>query len=176
MFKRELIFLFLFFGNIFAFDLSKISTFQANFTQIINSDNKELIYRGEIFAKKEPNNVRWNYIYPLEKQVFIFAKKTILIEPELEQVTIRNLDQEIPFFDILNKAEQIDNNHYVALLNDYKFFLVLKNNQISRIFYKDSFDNDVSIKLSDVKINSPFDKNIFTVEFSEDFDVINDSQ
>jgi outer membrane lipoprotein carrier protein len=161
----------LFYGFLTAFDLDKVQDFKAQFSQLIVSENQNIVYRGTIFVKK-PNLVHWKYIYPVKKDVYILGNKITIIEHDLEQVTVKYLSEEIPFFKILSESKRINKELYKTTVNKHEAFLVLKNNEISRIFYKDSFDNDVSIRLLNLRQNINMSFNVFKINHPEYYDLI----
>lgn len=158
-------------SSLFAFG-ENIQSFEADFVQtIIDEENKTLKYTGKIYSKR-PSFVLWHYEEPVNKKIYIKGKRAIIVEPELEQVVIKNLRSEIDFFTILSKAQKIDNSHYKAHYKDIEFILQEENGVIKALSYTDQLENKVSIIFSSQKQNSTIDDDIFIAKVPTDFDII----
>jgi len=159
-------------NSVFAFG-EKIDSFEANFVQtIIDEENKKLVYKGEIFATK-PNSVLWHYQEPVNKKIYIKKFEAVIIEPELEQVIIKNLRSEIDFFSILSKAKKIDETHYKAFYKEIEFILEEdKDGHIKSLNYSDELENKVKIVFSNQKTNQKIKNSIFMPVVPKGFDVI----
>ena len=84
-----------------------ISSFHSTFTQtIIDEHKKKLVYTGELWAAK-PQNALWTYQKPIQKSVYINGARLTLIEPAIEQATVRTLNVDIYFLEIIKKAKPI---------------------------------------------------------------------
>jgi outer membrane lipoprotein carrier protein len=128
-----------------ASELKDINSYQASFTQsIVNNSNKEILYNGSIYIK-QPSNALWKYIDPIEKNVYILANKVIIVEPDLEQVIISTLKEEINILNLLKNSSKISKTKYEANVYDKKYILTIKNGQLTQINYKDEIENKVTI-------------------------------
>lgn len=150
----------------------EINTFNGKFVQtIVDDSGKKIVYNGELWASK-PQNALWIYQKPIQKSVYINAQKITVIEPSIEQVTLRNLDSEIDFLTIIQKAKKIDNNRYIATVKGQNYEITFKNDLLSTIHYIDSFDNQVTIRFTDPTQNRSIDANKFKPLIPSDYDVI----
>jgi outer membrane lipoprotein carrier protein len=150
----------------------EINTFNGKFVQtIIDDSGKKIIYTGELWASK-PQNALWLYQKPIQKSVYINAQKITVIEPSIEQVTLRNLDSEIDFLTIIQKAKKIDENRYTATVKGQNYEITFKNDLLNTIRYADSFDNQVTIRFTDPIQNRSIDAGKFKPLIPSDYDVI----
>lgn len=150
----------------------EINSFNGKFVQTIIDDNgKKIIYSGELWASK-PQNALWVYQKPIQKSVYINGQKITVIEPSIEQVTLRTLDSEIDFLQIIQQAKKVDENKYVATVKGEKYTVIFNNDLLSSISYTDGFDNKVLIKFADPKQNKEIDSSKFKPRIPEDYDVI----
>jgi outer membrane lipoprotein carrier protein len=156
-------------------NIKELNSFQANFIQSITDDKKKVLnYKGDVVATK-PQNARWNYTSPISKQVYINAHVVTIVEPELEQVIIKNINSNFDFFHLVKNAKQISKNSYEAFYKETKFLIQTDSNDIiSSISYKDEFENDVVIHFTNQEINKPIESKIFVPTIPIDYDVIRD--
>ena len=160
----------LFYAN--ASDIKDINSYQASFTQsIVNSSNKEILYNGNIYIK-QPSDVLWKYNNPIEKNVYILANQVIIIEPDLEQVIISTLKEEINILDLLKNPTEVSKNKYEATIYDKKYILTIINDQLTQINYSDEIENKVTIYFKDIKQNHEISNNIFKFKIPREYDVI----
>ncbi len=158
--------------SIFANPLSKIETFQADFTQsIINSSGKEIRYNGKMYAK-QPYFIYWRYNSPIIKNVYFNKKEVVIIEPELEQAITSKLDKEIHILDLLKDARKISSNHYISQLNNIDYSILLKDDKLARITYTDEIENKVTIYFENALHNQKLDSHIFQYKIPSSFDII----
>ncbi len=163
--------LILLYSALFA-DLSTLNSFRADFTQTITDDKgKTLSYKGSIKAKK-PQYATWNYTSPVEKNVFINADKIVMVEPELEQVVIKHIENKFDFFNMIKYAKQIDENLYIAHYKDTKFQIKIVNSIVSSIMYEDEFGNQIDISFKNQLQNTPIDSKEFTPVYPLNYDII----
>jgi len=151
---------------------NNLSTFQADFEQILKNDRNDTItYTGKIYADKNEKAL-WIYKTPVFKKIYYKNKQVVIIEPELEQVIISKLDKVPNVLNILQKAKKIKNNLYLATCckNSYKIYL--KNGVISKITYKDKMQNSVTIIFSNQKVNKTIPKSIFTYKIPNNYDIL----
>lgn len=154
----------------FAFSFyENVNSFEANFVQRVDSDGTEVLYKGKLTVQK-PNQAVWQYINPVNKQIVINNDQVVVIEPELQQVTFRKNSQGLQITDLINKSKKLEENRYVAEINNKKYLLLLKDGKLNRIIYEDEMENGVEITLIDIKENSKIDKNIFSPKIPADYD------
>ncbi len=151
---------------------NNLSTFEADFKQILKNDRNDTItYTGKLYADKNEKAL-WIYKTPVFKKIYYNNKQVVIIEPELEQAIISKLDKVPNVLNILQKAKKIKKNLYLATCckNSYKIFL--KNGIISKITYKDKMQNEVTIIFSNQKVNRKIPNKIFTYKIPKDYDIL----
>jgi outer membrane lipoprotein carrier protein len=154
--------------------LDSITSFEADFTQIITDDkNKVLTYSGHITAS-HPQYAKWNYTSPVKKDVYINEFKVTIVEPEIEQVIIKRIDSSFDFFKMISKANKVKENTYVANYKKKQFTITKSNNLIYSISYKDEFENSVKIIFDNQKQNHKLQKRVFMPHFPLYYDIIRD--
>ncbi len=154
--------------------MDNINSFKADFIQSVTDDkNVSLTYSGQISASK-PQNAIWNYLKPIKKDVYINQYRVIVVEPEIEQVIIRKIKSNFDFFLMIKNAVKIDKNKYEANYKESKFIIIIENNLIKTISYKDEFENDVKISFKNQKQNIKIDEEVFVAKYPLEFDIIRD--
>ena len=167
--------LFILFISTFGFaSIDNINSFEADFKQVITDEkNKKLIYKGHVIASR-PQNVLWNYVKPIKKKIYIQNFGVTIVEPEMEQIIKKKYSSAFNFFKMLEKAKKIDKNTYLVINQKIKFFILMQNNIIKSISYKDKFENNVEIIFDNQKQNKKIDKNIFYLSIPDGYDVVVD--
>lgn len=151
-----------------------LNSFNSKFIQtIIDDNNKKIVYSGELWASK-PQNALWAYQKPIQKSVYVNGSKATVIEPQIEQVTIRKLDDEIDFLQIIQKAKKVENDRYTATVKGQSYTVLFKNDLLSAITYTDSYDNKVSIQFTNPVQNKSIEASRFKPLIPESFDIIKD--
>ncbi|MCW8838494.1 MAG: LolA-like outer membrane lipoprotein chaperone [Thiovulaceae bacterium] len=154
--------------------LFEINTFEADFIQSITDEkNKVLRYTGHIIASK-PKSATWQYLSPIEKNIYIHNFEATIVEPEIEQVIIRRIESEFDFFQMIKIAKEIDKNSFLTVYNNTNYTIKINNGLIESISFLDQFENKVKIKFSNQKQNHTIDKNVFIPNYPMDFDIVND--
>ena len=154
--------------------MNDITSFDADFMQKITDDkNKVLTYKGHITASK-PQNAFWNYISPIEKNVYITKFDVTIVEPELEQVIIRKVSNDFDFFKMIKNAKKIKKDMYRANYKETMFTIATKDNLIVSISYLDNFENIVKITFSNQKQNIKINRKVYQAKFPLGYDIIRD--
>lgn len=149
-----------------------IQSFNSKFEQTITDDNgKTIRYTGELWAAK-PQNALWMYQKPIKKSVFVNAQKITIVEPSIEQVTLRTLDGEIDFLQIIQQAKKVEDHTYVATIKGEKYTIFFNNDHLSAISYTDGFDNKVVIKFISPIQNKPIESSKFKPTIPDEYDII----
>jgi outer membrane lipoprotein carrier protein len=157
-----------------AADIKNLESFQSNFTQSIKSINDKVIeYKGEVFIKNT-GKILWKYKTPIEKNVYILNDFAIVDEPELEQAIYTQLQSEINIIKLLNTSKKINENSYIANIDDTDYLIESSKdtNEIEIIKYKDKLDNRVEIKFENQISNKDINDDIFKFTAPEHYDII----
>lgn len=154
--------------------LDEINSFEADFTQsVTDENNKVLSYSGSIMAAK-PQNVMWDYEKPIKKNVYINTESVTIVEPEIEQVIIKEIESNFNFFNMIKNAKKTKENTFVATYKESVFTITTKNSFIKSISYTDEFENRVVITFDNQKQNESINSNVFIPKIPTDFDIIRD--
>jgi outer membrane lipoprotein carrier protein len=75
---------------------SEVSTFEASFVQVVLDENLDTLDEsaGRMWMSR-PGRFRWNYEPPNEQQIVGDGQNLWIFDPELEQVTVRNMDESL---------------------------------------------------------------------------------
>lgn len=153
-------------------EIPKIDSFEADFTQTIVSDKgNELHYYGHVLAAK-PQYALWQYLKPVVKEIYITKRNVTIIEPEIEQVIIRNIHNNFDFFSLIQTAKEIKKDTYITILKDIKYTIKIQNNNIASISYKDEFENSVIITFEKQSQNGEVDLKVFSPIIPLEYDII----
>jgi outer membrane lipoprotein carrier protein len=149
-----------------------ITSFHAPFSQTITDEhNKKIVYSGELWASK-PQNALWMYKKPMQKSVYINGQRLTLIEPAIEQATVRTLNDEIDILEIIKKAKPLTATRYSAAVNGQTYFIEFSNDTLSSISYTDGYENQVVIKFLNPVSNQPIEASRFKAVIPAEFDII----
>lgn len=154
------------------YDIKNLKSFKADFIQKIESfSNKTIEYKGKVFIKNS-GKILWKYKEPIKKNVYIIKDFVIVDEPELEQAIFTKLESDINIIKLLNNSQKINQNTYIAKIDEISYLIETKNNKINTIKYKDKLDNKISIVFLKVIQNSNIDDKIFEFIAPKDYDII----
>lgn len=155
-------------------NIEDINSFEADFKQdVVNEKGDLLSYTGHIQALK-PQFAFWDYVAPVQKEIYVSAYKVVIIEPEIEQAIIRVIQNDFDFFSMMHQAKKIDKNTYSAVFKESQFTIKLKDSKIESISYQDEFENSVKISFTKQKQNGEINKKLFIPKIPLDYDVIRD--
>ncbi len=149
-----------------------IKSMEADFYQEIKGERGSIpvVYQGKLYAFN--NKVKWEYTAPLKKEVYLEKNQAYIYEPELKQVTIGSLKENVDFFHILKNVKKTSNNHYETKIGDTLYFLVIKDSKPNMLMYNDSLDNYITISFKNIKINTKIDSSIFIFQPPDDVEYI----
>ncbi len=155
--------------------LKEIKTFSADFTQILHSSEEnaqnQIVYKGRVLALA-PSKLRWDYVTPIPKEIFIEEGTMIVYEPKLKQAIVTRLQENMDLLYLLKNAKKITENHYEAMISEQKYNLLLENGLPKQISFNDTLGNEVEIIFSDIKVNITMDSKIFDFKPSSEIDII----
>ncbi len=126
--------------------------FQAVFVQkITNTKGKTISYSGKVrFSNK--TLLKWKYLEPTKKEVCTDGLELLVVDHDLEQVSIYLITKGFDFSKILNKAKEHSKNIYVAKHENKNYTIqVNAKQQLHSIAYFDDLDNKVQIVFKKMK-------------------------
>ena len=120
--------------------------FKADFEQkITNSKGKVIKYEGKVHFSGE-NLFKWSYISPTKKEVCTDGLELMVVDHDLEQVSIYYITKGLDISKVLNKAKLHNKNIYVAEYEGKNYTIQLdKKEKLHSIAYYDELDNKVQI-------------------------------
>ena len=126
--------------------------FQANFEQkITNTKGKVIKYKGKI-AFSDKNIFKWSYLSPTKKEVCTDGAELLVVDHDLEQVSIYYITKGLDISKVLNKAKLHNGNIYVAEYEGKNYTIQLDNKEkLQSIAYFDELDNKVQIIFTKIK-------------------------
>jgi outer membrane lipoprotein carrier protein len=153
-------------------DMKNLKTFEANFEQSIKSNSgNEISYLGNVFIKNS-GKILWEYKTPIEKNVYVLNNFVIIDEPELEQAIYTTLENEINIIDLIKGSKKVDENTFLASIDEIKYFISLEKGKINTISYTDKLDNKVLISFNAVKQNENISDDVFKFDIPDYYDII----
>ncbi|MBZ7938561.1 outer membrane lipoprotein chaperone LolA [Campylobacter sp. W0014] len=167
--KKIFIFFLIAVVKIWAIDLD-FNTYSSDFTQLVKSKNSTLRYSGHFIISKD--KAFWEYTAPNKKEIYINKNRVAIIEHDLEQVIFSKLDNIPNLNQIFKNAKQISKNKLLAKYEKIDYTLILDQDKIQSISYKDEFENDVTITLSNQIKNPKIDPKIFEFKIPKNYDIV----
>jgi outer membrane lipoprotein carrier protein len=137
----------LLFGNI-----ALPENFQAEFTQKITNTKATVIhYSGKVnFSNK--TLFKWSYETPTKKEVCSNGLELLVVDHDLEQVSVYLINKGIDIAQILKNAQLQNKNIYVAEYENKKYTIQTDNQKkLHSIAYFDDLDNKVQIVFKHMK-------------------------
>jgi len=120
--------------------------FQANFEQkITNTKDKVIKYEGKVlFSNKD--EFKWSYLSPTKKEVCTNSIELLVVDHDLEQVSIYYITKGLDISKVLHKAKRHNKNIYVAEYEGINYTIQLDNKEkLHSIAYYDELENKVQI-------------------------------
>lgn len=152
-------------------EIKNIKSFEAEFTQILHSQNDDIVYKGKI-KSLAPHYVLWDYSSPITKQIYIQRDSMIIYEPRLKQAIISSLQENLDILSLIKSAKKIKDNLYESTIMGQKYNLTFKDGILNSITFEDSLQNQVEIKFSQIKVDSSIEPHIFEFKPTSDIDII----
>jgi len=154
--------------------LNNINSFEADFSQnIVDDKGVKITYTGHITASK-PRYALWQYFKPIKKSVYILPNKIIVIEPELEQVIIKHLNENFDLFKVIKNAKKIDKNKYLAKFKNKEYIITTDKATIKSISYNDELENAIKIVFDDQKINKKISQEKYIPNIPDEYDIVSE--
>jgi|SRR5215831_2119718 len=166
---------------------------QAEFHQVVrDSQGRTIEESGGTLALARPNRFRWDYREPHPQVIVADGTKLWLYDPDLEQVTVRRLDQSLAGTPAMLlsgegdlrasfRVENIERRNGTDWLNlipkradtDFKQVrLGLRGNLLVAMELSDKLGQITELEFSRVQRNPPFDDNRFVFTPPQGVDVI----
>jgi len=176
--------------------LEGYESYQADFIQIVVNENGNKVQetRGTLKAKR-PGLFYWETSAPLSQFVVSNGETVEVYDPDLEQVTIHNLDERVQSTPALLLSGEVDNLEETYRVSGRKvgehtreFTLEPKSpdslfTSLRLTFYKgelqemrmqDSLSQISILSFDRIRVNEPVEASVFTLEYPEGVDIIRD--
>ncbi|EDM23844.1 hypothetical protein FE773_05985 [Caminibacter mediatlanticus TB-2] len=151
--------------TLYSFALTLPNKFSSEFIQTINSNDKNLTYKGKVYLNN--NEIVWKYIYPNNKIIWV-KDKVYIYEPDLEQLTITKRNK-LSLRDIVKNAKKIKNNLYFSKVENKKIYFIY-DKTLKKLYYKNNIGNKITIKFFNQK--NDVNKSVFKINLPKDIDII----
>ncbi|MBZ7929339.1 LolA-like outer membrane lipoprotein chaperone [Campylobacter molothri] len=167
--KKIFIFFLITMVKIWAIELD-FNTYSSNFTQLVKSKNSTLCYSGYFIISKD--KAFWEYTTPNKKEIYIDKNRVVIIEHDLEQAIFSKLENIPNLKQIFKNAKPISENKLLAKYEKVNYTIILDQDKIQSISYKDEFENDVTITLSNQIKNPKINPKIFEFKIPKNYDIV----
>lgn len=147
-----------------------IKDFKSSFTQTITTPkNKISKYSGKI--KFLNGSMKWEYLKPYKKEICSKENQMLIVNHDLEQVSLLNSPKKINILKVLNSAKHHHKNIYTVKMFGSLYTISVTKKKLDYITFYDNLDNKVLIRFTNVK----FDKiNNMLCNYPEYYDFIED--
>ncbi len=172
--------------------LNSTKTITANFKQVLINEAGDPFQTsyGQFYLQR-PGKFRWDYTKPFQQQIISTDGKVWFYDTDLEQVTIKKLDEsvgstpalllsgDVPLEDNYNIEQQGSegNMHWVKLVpknqdSTFKYVLIgLEKGILSGMQLNDNFGQLTRIYFSSLKVNQGVDANLFEFNAPKGVDI-----
>ncbi|MFC4260494.1 outer membrane lipoprotein chaperone LolA [Marinobacter lacisalsi] len=178
--------------------LSSYSTFQAAFTQTVADDRGRVVQEstGNLKAKR-PGLFYWETKPPANQFIVSDGETVQLYDPDLEQVTIQELDEQVSTTpalllsgetDGLSETYNISERRYGEHTREYtleplsedslfiSLTLTFYDDELQAMRMEDSLAQRTELEFGNIRINQPVADSAFELEYPESVDVIQSMQ
>lgn len=164
--------LFLFAQNTQKETWRNVKSIEADFIQEIRGEKGAMpvVYKGKLYAAN--NKIKWVYTAPIAKEVYLEKTQAYIYEPQLKQVTIGNLTENVDFLQILKKVQKVGEDSYKTKIGDIIYYVIIKNSKPYELKYTDSIDNVIVIRFQNVNMNAVINKDVFIFQPPDDVEYI----
>jgi outer membrane lipoprotein carrier protein len=179
--------------------LNAVRTMQANFTQTVYDNRGKAIQKSYgRMAMQRPGKFRWQLIKPLPQLIIANQSRLWIVDPDLEQVTIRVLHQatgETPALLLSHENSMLDNDFNVKEMQkktpgwrwfdltpkkaDSVFASVQMGfvaNQIREMRLQDHLGHTTTVQFDNIKSNATLSPSLFTYKPPANMDVIDETR
>lgn len=174
--------------------VENLSTLEADFSQkLVDANGRQLQQQTGVVAMKKPGRFNWHYLQPFEQQIVADGEKLWFYDVDLEQVTVKPLEEalgsapialltsERPLNDqfVITELGKIGELYMLQLEakvkdTDYGFALLAFNEEglLEVMELKDPLGQVTTIELENIKFNQDIDAQRFEFKVPEGVDVI----
>ena len=176
--------------------LKNYESFQSDFIQIVVNENGNRVQesRGSLKAKR-PGLFYWETREPHSQFVVSNGETVEVYDPDLEQVTIHNLDERVQTTPALLLSGEVDNLNETYRVSsrspgestreftleprsEDSLFVSLRltfhNGELQEMRMQDSLAQLSVLSFEDIRLNAPGEDNAFTLNYPDSVDVIRD--
>lgn len=175
--------------------LSATRSLTADFKQVlINEAGNPAQTSYGVFYLQRPGKFRWDYLKPFQQQIVSTSGKVWFYDTDLEQVTIKKLDESVgstPAL-LLSGDVSLEENYtmeeqgtdgdmqWVKLVpknqnSSFKYLLIgLEKGSLSGMELSDNFGQLTRIYFSSIKLNQPITPSIFEFQVPKNADVFSE--
>lgn len=176
--------------------LESYESFQSDFIQIVVNENGNRVQesRGSLKAKR-PGLFYWETREPHSQFVVSNGETVEVYDPDLEQVTVHNLDERVsttPALLLSGEVDNLDETYKVTSRslgentreftleprNEDSLFVSLRltfyDGELQEMRMRDSLAQLSVLSFEDIRLNAPVEDSAFTLEYPDSVDVIRD--
>jgi len=176
--------------------LKNYESFQSDFIQIVVNENGNRVQesRGSLKAKR-PGLFYWETRKPHSQFVVSNGETVEVYDPDLEQVTIHNLDERVQTTPALLLSGEVDNLNETYRVSsrspgenireftleprsEDSLFVSLRltfyNGELQEMRMRDSLAQLSVLSFEDIRLNAPVEDKAFTLNYPDSVDVIRD--
>jgi outer membrane lipoprotein carrier protein len=175
--------------------LSSAKTITANFKQVlINEAGDPFQTSSGLFYLQRPGKFRWDYTKPFQQQIISTSGKVWFYDADLEQVTIKKLDEsvgstpalllsgDVPLEDNYNIEQQGSDGsmNWIKLVpkaqdSTFKYVLIgLEKGVLSGMQLNDNFGQLTRIYFSNLKVNQNVNADLFEFKAPKGADIFSE--
>ena len=172
---------------------SELNSFQADFNQIVNSQDGRIQDRtsGKVWLQT-PDKLRWVYLGDFPETIVADGNNIWIHDESLQQVTVKPQSDQAADSPLMLLADisQLDTQFHVTELGDYENMILLElksqdseseferlllgldNNGIRLMVMEDAFGQRTEIQFENMLKNQPVDAALFSFSAPEGTDVV----
>ncbi len=176
--------------------LEPLETYEARFEQLILNASGERLQqaKGRMWLSR-PGKFRWEVDAPYQQEVVSDGSEVYLYDPDLEQVTVQELDQRVthtPALLLSGRTDELTESYEVShqQQGDNETFrlvpksadtlfeelqMTFRGQRLAALQMIDSTGQQTAIEFSDVRMNQNIDDDRFAFEVPDGADVIRDT-
>lgn len=176
--------------------LDGLQTLEATFTQLLTDRSGQTLEESSgVLAIRRPDRFRWDYREPYEQTIVADGSRIWLYDPDLEQVTVRKLDETLagtPAMLLSGRGKLTDNFTVTDVTTDgavqwirmepkrgdtdFKWVrLGFEGNVLRFMQLADKLGQTTELEFSKVERNAPLDPSRFTFTIPPGAEVIGDA-